>query len=160
MNGPELRDIHLPAEPLWWPPAPGWWLLILLVVAAAAGYAWWRRRRRPAVKRGLARELDAIRLDYRQGRADERAAVDAATRLLRRALIGYQGRRETAASTGDAWLARLEQLAPEPVFNDQQRQWLARGRYRREAECDVEALLQACEHWIHQLPRESRHAAN
>ena len=161
MNGPELRDIHLPTEPLWWPPAPGWWLLILLLVAVATGFAWWRRwRRRPAAKPGLARELDAIRADYRQGRADARAAVDAATRLLRRALMGYRGRRETAASTGDAWLAQLEQLAPEPVFSDEQRQWLARGRYRRGAECDVEALLQACDNWIRQLPRESRHAAN
>ncbi|MBP6325901.1 MAG: DUF4381 domain-containing protein, partial [Dokdonella sp.] len=24
-DGPQLRDIHLPPDPSWWPPAPGWW---------------------------------------------------------------------------------------------------------------------------------------
>ena len=35
----QLRDIHLPAEPSWWPPAPGWWLLAILLMARV----WWAR---------------------------------------------------------------------------------------------------------------------
>ncbi|HET9483332.1 MAG TPA: DUF4381 domain-containing protein, partial [Xanthomonadales bacterium] len=44
---PQLRDIHLPAEPSWWPPAPGWWLLAILVIAALVflvRFAWRKRR--------------------------------------------------------------------------------------------------------------------
>ena len=161
MNAPELRDIHLPAEPSWWPPAPGWWLLLAIVMAAVALYIYWHHRcRRPTVKRSLARELETIRSDYRQGDANARLAVNAVARLLRRALIGYRGRRQGAATTGDAWREQLEQLTPGREFSDEQLQWLAHERYRRDAEGDVESLLQACEKWIDQLPRESRHAAD
>lgn len=161
MNAPELRDIHLPAEPSWWPPAPGWWLLLVIGVTVVALFLYWRRRRRrTTMKRSLARELEVIRSDYQRGDADARVAVNAVARLLRRTLIGYRGRRQGAASTGDAWRKQLLQLTPEQVFSDEQLQWLARGRYRHGADGDVESLLRACKDWIDQLPREGRHAAD
>jgi endo-alpha-1,4-polygalactosaminidase (GH114 family) len=124
-------------------------------------FVYWRqRRRRATVKRSLARELAAIRDDYRQGEANARISVNAVARLLRRTLIGYRGRHQAAASTGDAWLEQIGRLTPETVFSQEQLDLLARGRYRRDTECDVEALLQSCEIWIRQLPREGRHAAD
>ena len=161
MNGPELRDIHLPADGLWWPPAPGWWVLLALLAAIAVSLAWWRRRRRhPSARRLLRREVEAMRRGYRQGQADSDSTVTAVARLLRRTLIGYLGRRETAASTGDAWLAQLEQLTPRHGFSPEQLQLLARGRYRRDVDCDVESLLGACEEWVRNLPGEPRRAAD
>ena len=161
MNGPELRDIHLPADGLWWPPAPGWWLLLAFAAVTALLVAGWRRRRRHlATRRLLHREVEALRRGYRQGQADTGSTVMAVARLLRRTLIGYQGRRETAASTGDAWLAQLEELTPQHGFSREQLQLLAHGRYRRDVDCDVESLLGACEEWVRNLPGEPRHAAD
>ena len=54
-----LRDLHLPADPAWWPPAPGWWLVAALAVALAA-LALWRGRplwRRLRLRRRLLRAL-------------------------------------------------------------------------------------------------------
>ncbi len=161
MNGPRLRDIHLPADLLWWPPAPGWWLLLLLALVIGAALLWWRQRRRnPPLSRLSMRELARIRQDYDAGLVDRRAAVDSLVRLLRRVLIGYRGRAAAAASTGDAWLAQLEELAPRQVFDAEQLQWLAEGRYRPNNDCDVDALLAACEGWMRALPREPRHVAD
>ncbi|HKJ50632.1 MAG TPA: DUF4381 domain-containing protein [Gammaproteobacteria bacterium] len=161
MNGPELRDIHLPADSLWWPPAPGWWLLPVLVLLLVAALLWLRsRRRHPSFDRLSILELRQIRREYDAGRADSGAVINAVASLLRRVLIGYRGRTVAAASTGGAWLGQLEQLVSRPAFSDQQLQLLARGRYRAETDCDVESLLQACEVWIRSLPRGRRHAAD
>ena len=47
----QLKDIHVPLEPLWWPPAPGWWLLCLVVlILISLALRWlrgWLRRQRP-----------------------------------------------------------------------------------------------------------------
>ena len=47
----QLRDVHLPLEPGWWPPAPGWWLLICSCIVAVffLGLTAWRghKRKRP-----------------------------------------------------------------------------------------------------------------
>lgn len=161
MNGPQLRDIHLPADPLWWPPAPGWWLLLLLAALVLAALLWWRwRLRNPPLSRLSMRELARIRQDYQAGRVDRRTAVDTLSRLLRRVLIGYRGRAAAASSTGDGWLQQLEELAPRQAFDAEQLQWLARARYRPNADCDVDALLEACEGWMRALPRGPRHVAD
>jgi len=31
----DLRGLHLPQDPAWWPPAPGWWIALALVCLAA-----------------------------------------------------------------------------------------------------------------------------
>ena len=161
MNGPELRDIHLPADWLWWPPAPGWWLLPILVLLLVAALLWLRRRRRhPSLDRLSIRELGRIRREYDTGRADSGAVINAVASLLRRVLIEYRGRTSAAASTGEAWLGQLEQLVSRPVFSDEQLQLLARGRYRADADCDVESLLEACEGWVRSLPRGHSYAAD
>ncbi len=157
MNGPELRDIHLPDAVGWWPPAPGWWLLLALVVGLALLLPWLRRwlRQKPVRRLSLG-EFERIRSDYRNG-LGETETVNRIAALLRRTLIGYRGRTGFAASTGEAWLAQLEQLAPSQGFTAAQLHTLARGRYRAGDQCDVDGLLVSCERWIRSLPRGQGH---
>ena len=163
MNGPELRDIHLPDGVAWWPPAPGWWLLLLLALALAAAAWWWRRYLlAPTARRRALSELDGIRsrlqaLDVEPTERG-REALREVSILLRRILISYRGRGEHAASSGTDWVAQLRELAAEG-FSADQFELLGQGRYRRDSRCDGDALLTACEQWIRALPREPEHAA-
>ena len=153
MNQLDLRDIHLPETSLWWPPAPGWWLLLGLSLLGGVFALWWyRRRSNPPLPRLCMREFEAIRRAHTAGQS-EQVTLNAVARLLRRALISYDGRSQLAACTGAEWRRRREQLAPRHGFSEAQLQLLAYDRYRAQPECDIDDLLRACESWIRQLPR-------
>ncbi|MCP4332677.1 MAG: DUF4381 domain-containing protein [Gammaproteobacteria bacterium] len=153
MNELELRDIHLPDAGLWWPPAPGWWLALALLVALLLLVPWLVRRiRHKPVKRLCLRELQDIRQKMALGQAKKTVVGDTAT-LLRRAVMAYRGRSGFAASTGDDWLQQLQNLVPAQRFSQAQLDLLAHHRYRRDFECDLDSLLEACERWIRALPR-------
>jgi len=119
-----LRDIHLPAAVSWWPPAPlWWWSLAALAVAAAlsvaAAVALRRRRERaatlPACRLAL-RELGVLRRRFFAG-GNARDLLAGLSVLLRRTAISLSPRAETAALTGDAWLAWLDARAGEFAQN-------------------------------------------
>ena len=153
MDRPELRDIHLPADSLWWPPAPGWWLLALLIVGTILLLPRLRRwLRHQPLKRVSMRELQRIRAAHRAGQGD-RAALNAICTLLRRVTISYYGREQQAASTGDEWRRQLQDLARGSGFDDAQLDLLTRDRYRADAHVDIESLAHACETWLRALPR-------
>ncbi len=159
MNELELRDIHLPDVSLWWPPAPGWWLLALLLVMLALALPWLRRRyRHKPLSRLSLREFELIREAHTDGQSAQ-ATVSQVARLLRRVLISYRGRERHAASTGEDWLAELEQLVPRHGFSDDQLRLLTRDRYRAQLDGDVDGLLRACEKWIRNLPRGRNHVS-
>lgn len=158
MNGPDLRDIHLPDAVSWWPLAPGWWLLAVLVVALAL--LAWHRLSRPGRKPLRALSLDElarIRAAVDAGE-DGHAALNELAGLLRRILISYRGRDGYADSTGTAWAAQLRELSP-AGFTDADLELLVAARYRREVDADLAALLDACERWIGNLPPEAPRAA-
>lgn len=151
MNGPELRDIHLPDPVSWWPPGPGWWLLLVLLALLLAGAVLLRHWRRSARRRALI-ELRRLRDEVRAG-LDQREAVDRMAVLLRRTLISYRGRDGYAGSCGNRWIAQMRELAP---LDQQLLDWLGRERYRARRQCDLASLLDAGETWLKSLPREGR----
>lgn len=87
MNGPELRDIHLPPEPGIWPLTPASWLvLVLALIALAVLLRWllarlgrWRRRRAVIIE---LRKLQALCVG-----APQAALVELALLLRRSALM-------------------------------------------------------------------------
>ena len=136
-TGPALRDIHLPAEPAFWPPAPGWWLLAaLIVVLAAFGIhrlrRHLRRRRRHAQ---VMHEFDAIVGQWRSDRDDTRLAAEL-SRFLRRlgravdpASVAWDGTRwiDFLDRHGDGFRADADSLLDAP--------------YRARAAIDADALV-------------------
>ena len=152
----QLRDIHLPDAVSWWPPAPGWWLLLggllLALLFIRVIRPWWRKRQRRRLLPQLARrELDRIIRQHQQ-EADTLRLVQGISMLLRRIAISYLPREEAAASTGDARLEQLNQLVPQQHFDAELAQWLLHAPYQRQADVDVQRLIQATRNWIGHLP--------
>lgn len=110
-DGPELRDIHLPLDPGWWPPAPGWWLLALLVIALGV-FACRRAYRTLRVRRWRRRVLAELdRLVAAHAAQTEPAKFAAGiSQLLRRAARQLDPR--AATLRGDAWLDFLDDRLP------------------------------------------------
>ena len=151
----QLRDLHLPAAPVWWPPAPGWWLLGCLTLAAVAWLVWryqvHRKRRQPF--RHARIELANIADGYRAGTLDSAAFTDASNALLKRLLIHALNRPDLAALGGAPWLATIEAH----ITDEQSREVLRRGfgvaRYQPEFSTDVDALEPVVRSVIQHLER-------
>lgn len=143
MNGPVLRDIHLPSAH-WWPLAPGWWLLVACVVLVAIGVAWWLRRvARGNPVRAVLREIDALEAAHARD-GDAAQLANEASRLMRR--VALRVAPDMAAQTGATWHAFvLAHASGETVRRalDQ----LAGERYRAQPVLDAPALLAALRAW-------------
>ncbi len=143
--GPTLRDIHLPAEPSWWPPAPGWWLLVAILVLVLY---WLQGRLRTMLQRRLrTRGLRAAhrRMAALAGDAEPPVAVAAVSEFLRRAVRTRQP--EAAVLTGDAWIDYLNSTGGN-AFNAESAALLREGGYRARVEGDINALIEASDQWL------------
>ncbi|VAW83212.1 FIG00657500: hypothetical protein [hydrothermal vent metagenome] len=146
----QLRDIHLPTGPGFWPPAPGWWILaalslVLLVwVAWVATYHYRLHRQRQRILALLAElEQDA------GNRATPENIAQISTLLRRLALMRYP-RQQVAALTGIDWLRFLDKSGGQGRFSQGPGQVLATGPYQPAlpADLDVQALGTLVRHWV------------
>lgn len=140
----QLRDIHLPEPPGWWPPAPGWWLLAGLAVAAL----WWafvrlraRRRRSAPLRFGRAAYAEVFRR-YRHGELDYREYLDETDELIKRVLIHGLGDDRARRATGEAWLAHLDGYLGDGGFSRGPGRVLGDERFRPQPGGDPAALHQ------------------
>ena len=141
----DLRDIHLPADPAFWPPAPGWWLagglnLFVLVLVMIRGLKAWHRYRR----RRLA--LDRLQALSTLDAGPELAA--GISELLKRVALGGFSRREVAGLSGRAWLGFLDRTGGAGRFAEGPGRVLADGPYLAAAEFDAAALRELAKEWI------------
>ncbi|MEO8809257.1 MAG: DUF4381 domain-containing protein [Rhodanobacter sp.] len=144
--GPNLRDIHLPADPSWWPPAPGWWLLaiVLLMLLVVVVRRWRRSRRVRARQQQVLDELE--QMVRRHQEAGSRAGLwRDLHQLLRR--VARQHDAGASGQQGEAWRQTLQRV---PVDAATLHQLLALDQliYQVPAEGDDEAIVAAVRRWL------------
>lgn len=151
----QLRDIHLPADPSWWPPAPGWWLLLLVVIAligylsAQAINAWRRRAPIRTARRLLAQAEKAHQ-------AGDLSAIDYSheiNALLKRVLVRALGYTHLAKESGDKWLMALDDIGQCTDFTQGPGRMLGPERYAANASPDVTQINAAVAALLGKLER-------
>ncbi|MED5340321.1 MAG: DUF4381 domain-containing protein, partial [Pseudomonadota bacterium] len=102
----QLRDVHLPLEPGWWPPAPGWWLLICICIVAVffLGLTAWRGHKRKRPIRSAKVLLEDTLTDYRLGQIGALDYVNRANEILKRLLVMAFDIRSLATTSNEDWL--------------------------------------------------------
>ncbi len=129
----QLRDVHLPAAPGWWPLPPGWWLVIGGCLLVALLVWAWRARRRRLRQRWQAHFTRAL------AQADTPAQeVAAMAELLRRAARMHQPGAELLQ--GSDWLQFLD-TPDSTAFSEGEGRLLLDGGYRREVDAAAVARL-------------------
>ncbi len=146
----DLKDIHTPGLPEFWPPAPGWWLVAILTITllilgsfALRRYLQQRRQQRQvlALLTQLEETFDPAQAAHHLGELSI---------LLRRVAITRYPRQQVAALTGDEWLKFLDQTGGNGQFSNGPGQILATGPYQTNITIDIEKLLPLLRSWIKQ----------
>ncbi|MGB5707385.1 MAG: DUF4381 domain-containing protein [Arenicellales bacterium] len=151
-----LRDIHLPADPSWWPPAPGWWILGLLLIAGVLFLirVITARRRLTLPSRELVTQLERVNLSTDPEKA--RDALIRMSRLVRRFAVTRYGRPNVARLTGDEWLGFLDQVSQSKDFTLGPGKLLAEGPYRSQSTDELNELKQTLINWAKKSPTKHR----
>jgi len=146
----QLRDIHLPAEPGFWPPAPGWWLLAALLLALLIWTArvLLRRYRLQRQRQRILAMLGELEREPADNITPERIAQISS--LLRRLALMRYPRQRVAALTGSAWLRFLDESGGNGRFSHGPGQVLANGPYQPALSTDLDsrALGALLREWI------------
>lgn len=146
----QLRDIHLPGTPGFWPPAPGWWLLAAIILALTV----WLGliiRRRLKIHRQRKHILNLLaQLEQSSADAHSPEFLAQLSRLLRRLALMRFPRQEIASLTGKAWLQFLDASGGNGQFCDGPGRVLANGPYVRDLDdnLDTHALSGLIRDWI------------
>ena len=152
----ELRDIHLPPDPLWWPPAPGWWLaaVFAVLVLIGLGVALRRHAVRTRPRRRALELLHDIAADIATDVATDtrhdrpHPGLQRLSRLLRRVALQAFPREQVAGLSGDRWLQFLDRSGGTDQFTSGSGQPLATGPYRPVGSVDLTALVGLSDRWI------------
>lgn len=141
----QLRDVHLPSEPGWWPPAPGWWLLTCICIVAVffLGLTAWRGHKRKRPIRSAKVLLEDTLTDYRLGQIGALDYVNRANEILKRLLVMAFGIRSLATTSNEDWLRALDRISGSNDFSQNCGYILGHARFAPAATTDIETLHQS-----------------
>ncbi len=146
----QLRDIHLPGAPAFWPPAPGWWLVAAVMIALLA-WAAVIAVRRYRIYRQRQHVLTALtRLEHELASERTPDALARMSVLLRRLALMRFPRQQVAALTGRAWLDFLDASGGKGRFANGPGRVLSTGPYQRSLPSDLDAtgLVALVREWV------------
>lgn len=136
----QLRDIHLPGQPAFWPPAPGWWLVAVVMIALLTWMAV-SALRRYRIQRQRQRVLVALAgLEHELASERSPDALARVSILLRRLALLRFPRERVAALTGSAWLRFLDDSGGNGRFAEGPGRILATGPYQRSLPPDLDTI--------------------
>lgn len=144
----QLRDIHMPDAPSFWPLAPGWWVLIVIaLVVIYFLYSYWKKQHKKKQLIALMqRQLMTIHDEFRTDKDKHKLAV-AVSDLLKR-FVRYVLKDSAAASlTGQQWLDYLNSKSPNAIFNEFTVP-LTQAQYIAAPEFDVPSLIAAVKNYF------------
>ncbi len=120
-----LADLHLPAEPSWWPLAWGWWVALALVLIMIAASIWWlqRQRRQNRAKKSALKLLTNIHTSKMFQQQSEQKKVTYANDVLRQVCLSYYPRYIMAGLHSEQWYQFLDSQSNKARFKQNQQQW-------------------------------------
>jgi len=156
----EMADIHLPAEPGFWPLAPGWWVLAALLLALLA-YGVWRLHQRLQLHRryrSALHELDKCQAALQASAgpdgptmAQRLSYVNDVNSVLRRVALLHFEQSRVAGLSGQAWVAFIKQHDRAGRLTPELASALAEGRFAPRCDVDTQALHRMAGDWIRHL---------
>ena len=149
----QLKTLHLPPEPSWWPPAIGWWLLILLTIILITWIVFKVVRHyqttRP-IRHGKLL-IDKLYKEYQEGHISEERFAHASNQIIKRVLVPGLGRQEYAKLSGDEWLKALDQISGTNRFTQGEGAILGNERFRPEPTLAPEHLYNDLQNLIRRI---------
>ena len=156
----EMADIHLPAEPGFWPLAPGWWMLAALLLALLI-YGAYRLQKRLQLHRryrSALRELDKCLTELQAhagadgpGMEQRLIYVNEVNSVLRRVALLHFEHSRVAGLSGQAWVAFIKQHDRSSRLTPALASALAEGRFAPRCDVDTQALHSMARDWIKNL---------
>lgn len=145
----QLKDIHLPPEPSFWPPAIGWWLVLLLFILTIIGVFFiWAKHKRGAPRREAQQLLDEIEKNYLSDN-DTVVYVSEINKLIRRVAMQAFSRQQCAGKSGEKWLEFLQQHSKVDGFTHGVGRCLIEVPFsNKEIQIDHSELKELAGHWI------------
>lgn len=156
----DMADIHLPAEPGFWPLAPGWWVLAALLLALLV-YGAYRLQKRLQLHRryrNALRELDKCLASLQAVSGHNGATmeqrliyVNEVNSVLRRVALLHFAHDRVAGLSGQAWVAFIKQHDRAGRLTPELAGALAEGRFAPRCDVDTQALHGMARDWIKNL---------
>ena len=138
----QLRDVHAPLAPEWWPPAPGWWLLSAAIVATlffVCRLLWQAHKARRPI-RSAQTMIRALKASHEQGQIDSLKYIHGCNEVLKRLLVHALGIRHLGATSDEQWLNALDTIINGREFSAGCGKILGAQRFSPRASAEVEAM--------------------